>query len=54
MIFSDVGGIDIEQVAEKQPDRVGRAHFPTMRPFAEYMAKELIASVGVSGSRSTG
>ena len=24
MIFSDVGGIDIEQVAEEQPDHVGR------------------------------
>src|SRR3954447_5674700 len=49
MIFSDVGGIDIEQVAEEQPDRVGRRHFPNNRPFSEYMAKELIASVGVSG-----
>ncbi|MEA2125843.1 MAG: succinyl-CoA synthetase beta subunit [Solirubrobacteraceae bacterium] len=50
MIFSDVGGIDIEQVAEEQPDRVGRRHFPTTRPFSEFMAKELIASVGVTGS----
>src|SRR5215210_4670915 len=50
MIFSDVGGIDIEQVAEEQPDRVGRRHFPTTRPFSEYMAKELVASVGVTGS----
>src|SRR5919112_2234293 len=49
MIFSDVGGIDIEQVAEEQPDRVGRRHFPTTRPFSEYMAKELVASVGVTG-----
>jgi succinyl-CoA synthetase beta subunit/citryl-CoA synthetase large subunit len=50
MIFSDVGGIDIEQVAEEQPHRVGRRHVPTTRPFSEYMAKELVASVGVSGS----
>jgi succinyl-CoA synthetase beta subunit/citryl-CoA synthetase large subunit len=50
MIFSDVGGIDIEQVAEEQPDRVGRRHFPNNRPFSDYMAKELIASVGVTGS----
>ncbi|MEA2297046.1 MAG: succinyl-CoA synthetase beta subunit, partial [Solirubrobacteraceae bacterium] len=49
MIFSDVGGIDIEQVAEEQPDRVGRRHFQTTRPFSPYMAKELIASVGVTG-----
>ena len=50
MIFSDVGGIDIEQVAEDQPDRVGRRHFPNNRPFSEFMAKELVASVGVTGS----
>jgi succinyl-CoA synthetase beta subunit len=50
MIFSDVGGIDIEQVAEEQPDRVSRRHFPNNRPFSEYMAKELISAVGVTGS----
>ena len=50
MIFSDVGGIDIEQVAEEQPDRVGRRHFQTTRPFSPFMAKELVASVGVTGS----
>src|SRR3954469_17998975 len=49
MIFSDVGGIDIEQVAEEQPDRVGRRHFQTTRPFSPFMAKELVASVGVTG-----
>src|ERR671925_510588 len=27
MIFSPVGGIDIEQVAEEHPDKVGRRHF---------------------------
>ena len=27
IIFSPVGGIDIEQVAEEQPDKVGRQHF---------------------------
>jgi succinyl-CoA synthetase beta subunit/citryl-CoA synthetase large subunit len=50
MIFSDVGGIDIEQVAEEQPDRVSRRHFATTRPFSDYMAKELVAGVGVTGS----
>jgi succinyl-CoA synthetase beta subunit/citryl-CoA synthetase large subunit len=50
MIFSDMGGIDIEQVAEEHPDHVGRRHFQTTRPFSDYMAKELIASVGITGS----
>ena len=32
MIFSPVGGIDIEQVAEEQPDKVGRRHFSNILP----------------------
>ena len=34
MIFSPVGGIDIEQVAEEQPDKVGRRHFSNILPFS--------------------
>ncbi len=34
MIFSPVGGIDIEQVAEEQPDQVGRRHFSNSSPSA--------------------
>ncbi len=30
MLFSDMGGIDIEQVAEEHPDHVGRGHFSTL------------------------
>ena len=43
MIFSPVGGIDIEQVAEKQPDKVGRRHFSNILPFGDFEAKEVIA-----------
>jgi succinyl-CoA synthetase beta subunit len=50
MIFSPVGGIDIEQVAEEQPDKVGRRHFSNILPFGDYEAKEAIASTGVTGS----
>ena len=32
IIFSPVGGIDIEQVAEEQPEKVGRRHFSTSCP----------------------
>src|SRR5215216_7072913 len=49
MIFSPIGGIDIEQVAEEQPDKVGRRHFSTIQPFSDYMAKEVIASTGITG-----
>jgi succinyl-CoA synthetase beta subunit/citryl-CoA synthetase large subunit len=50
MIFSPVGGIDIEQVAEEQPEAVGRRHFSNILPFSDFEAKEVIASTGVSGS----
>ena len=50
IIFSPVGGIDIEQVAEEQPDKVGRRHFSNLLPFSEFEAKEVIASTGVTGS----
>ena len=51
MLFSDMGGIDIEEVAEAHPDHVGRGHFSTILPLSDFRAKEVIASVGVTGSR---
>jgi succinyl-CoA synthetase beta subunit/citryl-CoA synthetase large subunit len=51
MLFSDMGGIDIEEVAETHPDHVGRGQFSTILPFSEFQAKEVIASVGITGSR---
>jgi succinyl-CoA synthetase beta subunit len=50
MIFSPVGGIDIEQVAQEQPEKVGRRHFSNILPFSEFEAKEVIAATGVTGS----
>src|ERR671937_2046849 len=49
MLFSDMGGIDIEEVAEKHPDRVARGHFSNLLPFSDFQAKEVIAQTGVSG-----
>ncbi len=49
-IFSDMGGIDIEEVAEKHPAHVGRMHFSTFQPFHEFKMKELVASVGITGA----
>src|SRR3954468_2233783 len=51
MLFSDMGGIDIEDVAETHPDHVGRGHISTILPLTDFRAKEVIASVGVSGAR---
>ncbi len=50
MLFSDMGGIDIEQVAEEHPDHVGRRHFSNLLGPRDFEAKECIASVGVTGS----
>jgi succinyl-CoA synthetase beta subunit len=50
MLFSDMGGIDIEEVAEQHPDHVGRAHFSNLLEVSDFQAKEVIASVGVTGS----
>src|SRR3954449_13346333 len=50
IIFSPVGGIDIEQVAEEQPDKVGRQHFSNILSLSEFQAKQVIASTGVTGS----
>ncbi len=50
MIFSPVGGIDIELVAEQQPEAVGRGHLSNILPFEDFQAKEVIASTGVTGS----
>src|ERR1017187_4242795 len=50
MLFSDMGGIDIEEVAERHPDHVARGHFSTLRPFSDWQAKQVIASLGITGS----
>ena len=50
MLFSDMGGIDIEEVAREHPGHVARMHFSTLRQFPNWRAKQLIASLGVTGS----
>ncbi len=49
-VFSDMGGIDIEEVAEQHPDHIGRGHFSTLLPHMDFRAKDAIASVGITGS----
>jgi succinyl-CoA synthetase beta subunit/citryl-CoA synthetase large subunit len=50
MLFSDMGGIDIEEVAQRHPEHLARAHFSTLRPLGDWQAKQLIASLRISGS----
>src|SRR5918998_6937052 len=53
ILFSDMGGIDIEEVAEEHPDHVGRGHFSNLTPFSDFQAKQVIAAAGVSGKELT-
>jgi succinyl-CoA synthetase beta subunit len=53
MLFSDMGGIDIEEVAEKHPDHVGRGHLSSLLPISDFQAKQVIASTGVTGRELT-
>src|SRR3954447_15256687 len=49
ILFSDMGGIDIEQVAEEHPDHVGRVHLSNILPLSDFHAKQCIAQTGVTG-----
>jgi succinyl-CoA synthetase beta subunit len=48
IVFSDQGGIDVEEV-----EHVARRHFSNLVPPSDYEAKEAIASVGVTGRALT-
>jgi succinyl-CoA synthetase beta subunit/citryl-CoA synthetase large subunit len=50
MLFSDMGGIDIEQVADEHPDHVGRGHLSNLMPVADFEAKQVVSRVGMTGS----
>ena len=51
MLFSDMGGIDIEEVAETHPDHVGRGHVSNLLPIPDFEAKQVVAATGVTGSQ---
>jgi succinyl-CoA synthetase beta subunit len=48
-VFSDMGGIDIEEVAVTHPEHIGRGHFSTILPHMDFRAKDAIAQVGITG-----
>jgi len=49
VIFSDMGGIDIEEVADKHPDHVSQTHVSTIFPASPHLAKEAVSATGVRG-----
>jgi succinyl-CoA synthetase beta subunit/citryl-CoA synthetase large subunit len=50
IIFSDMGGIDIEEVAEQHPDHLSRTNFSNLRPLSDYIAKVAVSKTGVTGN----
>jgi succinyl-CoA synthetase beta subunit len=52
-ILSDMGGIDIEEVAEQHPQHVAKRHFSSLLPLSDYTMKELVASLGIVGGQLT-
>ncbi len=49
LLFSDMGGIDIEEVAEHHPEHLVSAHFSTLREFSDWQARQLIGALGITG-----
>jgi succinyl-CoA synthetase beta subunit len=50
LVFSDMGGIDVEEVAAKHPEHVSKTHVSTILPLTPRIAKEAVSAVGVSGA----
>jgi len=49
VIFSTEGGVDIEALAVKQPEKVIKEHFTCQGGLPQYKAREVVSQAGVSG-----
>src|SRR5215212_7064288 len=47
-VFSDMGGIDIEEVAETHHEHIGRGHFSMVLTRMDFRAKDAIDDVGIT------
>lgn len=48
-VFSPRGGVDIEELARRDPGQVVRMHFSPLRRFPSFQARELVSRAGISG-----
>ncbi len=48
-IFSQVGGVDIEELAQQQPELVRKEHFTIASRLPVHRAREIVAETGISG-----
>jgi len=49
-IFSDCGGVDIEEVAAREPEHVVRWTFSALLPLSSSAFREAVAAVGIAGA----
>ncbi|PKN61213.1 MAG: hypothetical protein CVU57_30575 [Deltaproteobacteria bacterium HGW-Deltaproteobacteria-15] len=48
-IFSSEGGVDIEELARREPEKICREHFTLRDGLPEYKARQIVAETGLSG-----
>ncbi len=49
LIASGMAG-NVDEIGDAHPDRVVRRHFSALVPFSDYLAKELVSSLGLKGA----
>jgi succinyl-CoA synthetase beta subunit len=52
IIASDMAG-NVDAIADEHPDRVQRRHFSALMSFSDYVAKELVSALGLTGADLT-
>jgi len=53
-IFSAEGGVDIEHLAQQEPEKLQKRHFSVKDGLPEYMAREMISQTNITGSTLLG
>jgi succinyl-CoA synthetase beta subunit len=53
MLASAMPG-NVDEIADRHPDRVVCRHFSAFFPFSDYLAKELVKALGLTGAELTG
>ena len=49
IIASSAGGIDIEEIAKKQPEKITKCHINILEGLYQYKAKEILSDIGLTG-----
>ncbi len=48
-IFSSEGGVDIEELAKKEPEKICKQHFSFRDGLPDYLARQMVGETGISG-----